>query len=176
LNEIKEKYFMRTRTYTLTLLICALALVAAAPAATAQGFIPVAPQTLNLGSKGAGTLTAIRITNIGVVNGQLVASGLATVNTASGTAIGVFQNQPLAATTVASHNSCPILHLVLGPIHLNLLGLVVTTNQIVLDITAVPGAGNLLGNLLCAVANLLNQTPAPLSEVAALLTQILGSL
>jgi hypothetical protein len=69
-----------------------------------------------------------------------------------------------------------ILHLVLGPIHLNLLGLVVTTNQIVLDITAVPGAGNLLGNLLSAVANLLNQSSAPLSEVAALLTEILGLL
>lgn len=167
---------MLTRTYTLAALTCAVALLAAAPAATAQGFIPVTPQTLNLGSKGAGTLTAIRITNIGVVNGQLVASGLATVNTTSGTAVGVFQNQPLAASTAASSNSCPILHLILGPIHLNLLGLNVTTNQIVLDITAVPGAGNLLGNLLCAVANLLNQTPAPLSEVAALLTQILGSL
>ena len=167
---------MRTRTYILALLICAMALIAATPAATAQGFIPITPQTLNVGNGQAGTLTAIKITNIGVVNGQLVASGLATVNTASGTAIGVFQNQPLAATTVASKNSCPILHLVIGPIKLNLLGLVVTTNQIVLDITAVPGAGNLLGNLLCAVANLLNQTPAPLSEVSALLTQILSSL
>jgi hypothetical protein len=166
---------MRTRTYTFALLICALALIAVTPA-IAQGFVPITPQTLNLGGKGAGTLTAIKITNIGVVNGHLVASGLATVNTASGTAVGVFQNQVLAATTVASNNSCPILHLVLGPIHLNLLGLVVTTNQIVLDVTAVPGAGNLLGNLLCAVANLLNQSPAPLSEVAALLTEILGLL
>lgn len=167
---------MRTRTYILALLICALALIAATPAATAQGFIPITPQTLNVGNGQAGTLTAIKVTSIGVVNGQLVASGLATVNTASGTAIGVFQNQPLAASTVASKNSCPILHLVVGPIHLNLLGLVVTTNQIVLNITAVPGAGNLLGNLLCAVANLLNQSPAPLSEVSALLTQILTSL
>jgi hypothetical protein len=52
--------------------------------------------------------------------------------------------------------SCNILHLVLGPLNLNLLGLNVSLNQVVLDITAVPGAGNLLGNLLCAVANLLN--------------------
>src|SRR5438046_1094158 len=111
---------MRVRACILGLLICALTLVAATPAASAQGFIPVTQQTLNLGSMGAGTLTAIKITNIGVVNGALVASGLATVNTASGTAIGVFQNQPLAATTVASKNSCPILHLVIGPIKLNL--------------------------------------------------------
>jgi hypothetical protein len=61
--------------------------------------------------------------------------------------------------------TCPVLHLVLGPVHLNLLGLVVNlgggaaANQpIVLDITAVQGPGNLLGNLLCGVANLLNGT------------------
>ena len=51
---------------------------------------------------------------------------------------------------------CNILHLDLGPLDLNLLGLAVHLNEVVLDITAVPGAGNLLGNLLCAVANLLN--------------------
>jgi hypothetical protein len=29
-------------------------------------------------------------------------------------------------------------------------------NQVVLDITAIPGPGNLLGNLLCAIAGLLD--------------------
>ena len=48
-------------------------------------------------------------------------------------------------------NSCQVLNLVLGPINLNLLGLVVRTNQINVRIDAVPGAGNLLGNLLCSV-------------------------
>ncbi len=52
--------------------------------------------------------------------------------------------------------ACPILHLVLGPLSLNLLGLQVNLNQVVLDITAQSGPGNLLGNLLCGVANLLN--------------------
>ena len=51
---------------------------------------------------------------------------------------------------------CPILHLELGPLDLNLLGLRVQLNQVVLDITAIPGPGNLLGNLLCAVAGLLD--------------------
>ena len=41
-----------------------------------------------------------------------------------------------------------------------------------LDITAVPGAGNLLGNLLCSVANLLNNPGA----LAQLLNQILAIL
>jgi hypothetical protein len=43
---------------------------------------------------------------------------------------------------------------------------------VVLNITAVPGAGNLLGNLLCAVTGLLDQ-PGPLAN---LLNQILGIL
>ena len=51
---------------------------------------------------------------------------------------------------------CPILHLELGPLDLNLLGLVVHLDRVVLDVTAVPGPGNLLGNLLCAVAGLLD--------------------
>jgi len=65
--------------------------------------------------------------------------------------------------------ACPILHLVLGPLNLNLLGLNVSLNQVVLDITAVPGAGNLLGNLLCSVANLLNTQSILGQELTGLL-------
>ena len=75
--------------------------------------------------------------------------------------------------------SCQIVSLTLGPIHLDLLGLVIDLNQIVLNITAVPGAGNLLGNLLCAVANLLNQggpLANLLSQLSLLLNRIIGSL
>ena len=52
--------------------------------------------------------------------------------------------------------TCDVLNLVLGPIHLDLLGLVVDTNQIEVNITAESGPGNLLGNLLCRVAGLLD--------------------
>jgi hypothetical protein len=75
--------------------------------------------------------------------------------------------------------SCNILHLVLGPLNLNLLGLNVSLNQVVLDVTAVPGAGNLLGNLLCAVANLLNGTGLANGAVGSLvnsLTTLLNNL
>ena len=65
--------------------------------------------------------------------------------------------------------TCPILHLVLGPLNLNLLGLKVHLNRVVLDITAVSGPGNLLGNLLCGVANLLNQPPLLSQETTGLL-------
>jgi hypothetical protein len=58
----------------------------------------------------------------------------------------------------AAAASCDILNLVLGPLDLNLLGLHVHLNRVVLHIDAIPGAGNLLGNLLCAVAGLLDKT------------------
>ena len=83
-------------------------------------------------------------------------------------------NIPLAVS-----GSCTILTLTLGPLDLNLLGLMVHLNQIVLTITAVTGSGNLLGNLLCAVANLLNNGGALqtlLSGLASLLNQILAAL
>jgi len=75
--------------------------------------------------------------------------------------------------------TCPILHLAIGPINLNLLGLVVTTQPIVIDIVAVPGPGNLLGNLLCAIAGLLDPggtLSGLLAQLVALLNQLLGAL
>jgi hypothetical protein len=42
---------------------------------------------------------------------------------------------------------CEVLHLVLGPVHLDLLGLVVDLNKIVLDLKAIPGT--LLGDIFC---------------------------
>jgi hypothetical protein len=79
-----------------------------------------------------------------------------------------------SATTGGARDAavCPILHLVLGPLNLNLLGLHVHLNTVVLDITATSGPGNLLGNLLCSVSNLLNGgLPAPLT-----LSQLTGLL
>ena len=51
----------------------------------------------------------------------------------------------------------------------------VDLNQVHLTITAVPGNGNLLGNLLCSVANLLNGT-ADTNAIVVLLNQILAAL
>ena len=67
---------------------------------------------------------------------------------------------PIASgsTARAAATPCSILNLVLGPLDLNLLGLHVHLNRVVLHIEAIPGAGNLLGNLLCAIAGLLDQT------------------
>ena len=68
--------------------------------------------------------------------------------------------------------TCEILHLDLGPLSLDLLGLQVDLSRIVLDITAQTGAGKLLGNLLCAVAGLLDNP----SALARLLNDILAIL
>jgi hypothetical protein len=67
---------------------------------------------------------------------------------------------------------CDILTLDIGRIFLDLLGLQVDIAPISIDVTAVPGAGNLLGNLLCAVAGLLD----PNSALANFLDDLLAAL
>lgn len=126
----------------------------------------------------AGTFTP---TAFSVVNGVLEAAGplKGTLTDADGTSLGsVNQTATLPVETSGSASkaaaaSCGVLNLVLGPLNLNLLGLVVTLNQVHLNITAVPGS--LLGDLLCDVANLLNSGGA-LSEIATLLNEILAAL
>lgn len=49
-----------------------------------------------------------------------------------------------------------VLYLDLEGLFLDLLGLEVDLNEVVLDVSAVPGSGKLLGNLLSAVARLLD--------------------
>ena len=84
-----------------------------------------------------------------------------------------------AATTASAAATCSILRLVLGPLDLNLLGLKVHLDRVVLDITAQSGSGNLLGNLLCAVAHLLDNTSPTLADLlrlSNLLNRIIGIL
>jgi hypothetical protein len=79
----------------------------------------------------------------------------------------------------AAAATCSILHLVLGPLDLNLLGLKVHLDRVVLDITAQSGSGNLLGNLLCAVAHLLDGVSPSLTDLlrlSNLLNRIIGIL
>jgi hypothetical protein len=80
--------------------------------------------------------------------------------------------QTITVPVTVGPATCQVLHLDLGPLNLNLLGLQINLSEIVLDITAQAGAGNLLGNLLCAVTNLLNNPNA----LAQLLNNILAAL
>jgi len=159
----------------LALIVCLATLAphaTAAPPSNSGIAIPVSGTGSFNGAPGTFS-GALHLTGFSVQNGQLIASGLLSgiITTASG-ATSVLANVT-AAVTSPSGNTCNILHLVLGPINLNLLGLTVTTNQIVLDITAQSGPGNLLGNLLCDVSNLLNN---PTQTLADTLNHILSSL
>jgi hypothetical protein len=131
-----------------------------------------------IAKNGVNSILPLKITSVSVQDGQLVAVGQIGSHTF---------NIPLTLTTtpsgtegVTSQATTDILHLQLGPIHLDLLGLKVDTSQICLDINAVSGPGNLLGNLLTSVANLLNGG-TPLGTIlgglsGTQLNQLLGGL
>jgi len=171
---------MRNFHLAIALVICLVLLPAASFAAKPSSTLTQPIPTVNIvNSSGqlVGTLTDATFTllSFGVNQGQLVAVGSVTgtlTDIVNGTTTQITQavTAPVAAT-----GSCQILHLTIGPIDLNLLGLVVHTNQIVLDITAQSGPGNLLGNLLCGIANLLNGS-SPLQSIANALNQLLKLL
>ncbi len=71
--------------------------------------------------------------------------------------------------------TCQVLNLVLAPLDLNLLGLKVHLNQVVLNITGATGAGNLLGNLVCAITGILDPQGG-LTGLVQFLNTLLGSL
>jgi hypothetical protein len=79
------------------------------------------------------------------------------------------------ATGARSAATCQVLNLVLAPLDLNLLGLKVHLNQVVLNITGETGAGNLLGNLVCAVTGILDPQGG-LQGLVQFLNTLLGSL
>ncbi|SRR6266496_2752812 len=154
-----------------------VALMTLAPAATASAADKSTTSfPLSATSDTQGTFTGtLRIVSFGVQEGQLVASGLVSGTLVDENGIITSIARTVTLPMMSFKASCEILHLELGPLDLDLLGLTVHLDKVVLDITAVPGAGNLLGNLLCAVANLLNNG-GPLSQIANLLNQILALL
>ena len=174
---------MRLRLTLLAVLVTvAASLAAVTTSAAAAPAAPPATSSLTVPisfAQSGGTLNGVfTITSFAVNDaGQLVANG-----TFTGTAVvgGITQTVTAtpASTAVTATGTCQILDLTLGPLHLDLLGLVVDLNQVHLTITAQQGPGNLLGNLLCAVANLLNGSGSPtaLQQIVNLLNQILARL
>ncbi len=109
----------------------------------------------------------LNITSFQAVGGKLNAVGTLALNLAGQTV-----TQAVSIPVASIDPSCSILNLVLGPLNLTLLGLNISLNQVVLIITATQGAGNLLGNLLCDVANLLN----PGGNLSTLLNDLVTAL
>jgi hypothetical protein len=154
--------------------------VVATPSATAAPHRGLSQRGLSLpvvgtvatGETFAGTMT---VTSFAEQDGQVVARGIVT---------GILTDTVGAATTIVSafalpvsvaQTSCQILHLDLGPLFLDLLGLQVDLSRIVLDITAQAGAGNLLGNLLCAVVGLLDD-PTGLARLLDRILDVIAGL
>lgn len=171
---------MKVRHSVLSLILCLslltpLASASAAPLPVQAGGSGIAVPIV--GTVVGGTLDAVfTLTRFAVQSGQLVAVGRLAgtiTNTATGVVTSFIRNIALPVTNISA--TCEILHLELGPLDLNLLGLVVHLDRVVLDITAESGPGNLLGNLLCAIAGLLDRN-GPLNAIANLLNQILGAL
>ena len=179
------------------LLIAVMALVPSAtlwtPRADAQaaGGITV-PVTGTVQQPGSGSgrnsfVGSFTITRFEERNNQVVAVGTL-VGKAGNTPIGIttiampldtgasrgLSRAAAGGASIAAIGECDILHLVLGPLHIDLLGLEIDLNQVVLDIVAQAGGG-LLGDLLCAIANLLNPL-GPLADLVGFLNDLLGLL
>jgi hypothetical protein len=157
-------------------LVVAALFVAVAPVGTADAApedsplsgIPVTG-TLADGSDFTGTLN---ITEVAAEGGRLLGNGTL-VGTADGAPVSQgFQAQDLG---ISAARSCDILNLDLGPLHLDLLGLVVDLAPVHLDITGLTGNGKLVGNLLCAITGLLDgSNNGLLASLLIQLNQLLG--
>ncbi|WP_254530136.1 hypothetical protein [Natrinema gelatinilyticum] len=78
-----------------------------------------------------------------------------------------------------SDETSGVLHLDLDGLFLDLLGLEVNLNPVTLDVSARPGEGNLLGNLLSSVAGLMDGTEAMADKAKSVLSkprELLSSL
>jgi hypothetical protein len=191
---------MIKRFSSATVLVALIASFVALPAsrAFAQGGsnpntnrleVPVTAVVQNVGTM-AGTFS---ISKFAIENGALVAKGQlnGTVTDTAGNVVKTIvttiawpvEDAGSAAADAAAScdtaaetaRACDILNLVLGPLHLDLLGLVIDLNRVVLNITGTTGAGDLLGNLLCAITGLLDAGSLG-QQVVNLLNQLVGIL
>lgn len=163
---------MKNLAFAAIVAVASALTLGAAPAAAQQ---PVPALEIPVTGTGAlGTLDGtFTLQRFAVEDGTVTAVGRLVgmvTNTATGAVTSIVRN--VALPVAVGEATCDILHLDFGPLTLDLLGLQVDLSQIVLDITAESGPGNLLGNLLCGVAGLLDNP----SGLAKLLNQILSIL
>jgi hypothetical protein len=179
-THIQEEYPLKTRFLSLTLVIALLSTFLVAPlSAGAQTNSPFTVNLTDFALGGGYTFTgAVDIDRFAVQGTQIVAIG--TIEGVVENAAGVVGTVDRAFRAVVTSLSatCQILNLDIGPIDLNLLGLLVDISPISIDITAVSGPGNLLGNLLCGLAGLLDQpsTNTTLQGIVQILNNLLRIL
>jgi hypothetical protein len=146
----------------------------AAPQAEAQASPPIDIPVAGVadGTTFAGTFELERfVFEGGVISAVGTLTG--TLTDAAGNVIGTVTDLAVELPLTEADGTCDLLHLELGPVDLDLLGLVVHLDQVVLDIDAEAGSGNLLGNLLCAVARLLDSNASG-NAITNMLNRILS--
>jgi hypothetical protein len=79
---------------------------------------------------------------------------------------------PAAAAPQPAAQTCQVLHLALGAVNLNVLGLQVTTQPISIDVSGDSTGTNVLGNLICTILTTVNNVVG----LVNLLNQLLGVL
>jgi hypothetical protein len=170
---------------------CALGLLATLTvAALAATVAPAAGGTTRAAAQSPDSVQIrFAVTKFAVRGKHLVAIGqtIATYQTTHGTYTNA---KPFAANVLRVHKArtgssarnlqaatriCDVLNLTLGPLHLELLGLIVDLNRVVLTIKA-DSQGGLLGSLLCGLAGGAGLTPTTgLATTAAQLTNVTKS-
>ena len=79
---------------------------------------------------------------------------------------------PAAAAPQQAAQTCQVLHLALGAVDLNALGLQVATQPISIDVSGDSTGTNVLGNLICTILTTVNNVVG----LVNLLNQLLGIL
>jgi hypothetical protein len=171
-------------TVVLTILALVLPLSAAAQSSGGSGVTVSVTGKAQNGPRVTGTFTIQKFVATGDPAHPVGALGNLVLKTADGR-LGVtqatipvsFGTAPAASGVTIQQLACEILDLTLGPLDLSLLGLEIHLDTVHLTIEANP-AGGLLGQLLCAIANLLGlgDILGVLDDLLGLLNQLLGLL
>ena len=145
---------------------------------------------------GGGTFAGtFSIQKFAVRDGQAVAIGFVRgAATIAGTPLGTVLAGPISlpvhveaggpivttaavGAAVVAQATCQVVHIELGAVNLNVLGLIVTTQPIVLDLSG--DTAGPLGNLVCTLLELLNNVIGLvdlLNQILGLLTGLLGGI
>jgi hypothetical protein len=166
---------MKRRLIAIASMLAMVSMIFAPAAAVAQpagdGF--VRDVTDQIGDTGEFDQVLVEITEVSRDGDQLLFDGTVTGVMEDGTEVeGTFDD--VEGNLDGNGARCDILFLDLTDVFLDVLGLVVELD-LVLDIYAEPGPGNLLGNLLCAVAGLLDG-PGLIGNIGNTVDRLLGRI
>ena len=179
---------MTASALSLALLLCGAAATAREhdddDRSRAKLYLPIAGTSPG-GVTFAGTLSVQKFSQR---DGQPVAIGMVSGSaTSSGASLGTVLTGPIefpvqlaagsaltseAPISVQQATNCQVLHLDLGAVNLNVLGLTVATQPISIDLSGVTGGTNVLGTLICTILETVNNVVG----LVGLLNQLLGIL